>query len=222
MATVRTRAVLILAILLPACGGSGGGAPGKAVSDYAAALGGGGYSRAYDLMSDAYKRQHSRAEFIKLMQDNPDEARETARRLGHGASDLRLRADLEYGLGDHFELVSEGGVWRIATDPLDFYSQKTPRDALRTFVRALMRKRYDVVLRLVPLKWASVMTAEKIKTDFEGEHKVERKQLLERLAAHVNDRIDSSDPDHATMRYGDKYEVDFAREQGVWKIVDPD
>ena len=38
----------------------------------------------------------------------------------------------------------------IASNVVDFYDQSTPRAALRSFVRAMERERYDVVLRMVP------------------------------------------------------------------------
>jgi hypothetical protein len=48
------------------------------------------------------------------------------------------------------ELVQLDGHWRIRRESLDPYPQSGPLAALRSFVSALERHRYDVSLRLCP------------------------------------------------------------------------
>ena len=38
----------------------------------------------------------------------------------------------------------------IATNPLGFYDQSTPKAALRSFIRAYRLERWDIMLRFVP------------------------------------------------------------------------
>ena len=46
---------------------------------------------------------------------------------------------VDYGQGERLGLVYENGAWRLGEDPLDLYGQRTPREALRSFVRAAVR-----------------------------------------------------------------------------------
>ena len=59
-------------------------------------------------------------------------------------------------------LIQEGGQWRIATNPLGFYDQSTPKAALRSFIRAYRLERWDVMLRFVPNSYREKMTKEKM------------------------------------------------------------
>ena len=216
------RRALALLLLVAGCGGPAR-APSRAVTEYAAALESGSYERAYDLMSDAYRRTHSRADFVRMMQANPDEARETARRLRRGGRDIELTAAIEFGLGDRLTLSAGSGEWRLSDDPSDFYSQRSPRDTLRTFVRSWRNKRWDIMLQLIPDKWARGMSADTLRADFEGEHAAVRRALMEKLADNLTSPIEMVDAKHAILRYGERAQVDFERDDaGVWKITDPD
>jgi hypothetical protein len=94
---------------------------------------------------------------------------------------------------------------------------------LRSFVRALERKRYDVALRLVPNRYRPGLTIDKLREYWEGEQKVENAQLLVRLRAAVSANTPIVEVgDEAHMPYGERYEVRFVREDGAWKIEDPD
>jgi hypothetical protein len=53
----------------------------------------------------------------------------------------------------------------------------------------------------------------------EGREEVER--LLSNLRNHVDNPIERVG-DHATMPYGGRLRVQFIREEGAWKIVDPE
>lgn len=222
---MRARRLVLLAVLFASAGAGCGGssrAPYRAVTDYAAALEAGAWDRAYDLMSEGYRRTHARADYVRMMQANPDDARETARRLRRTATELDLSASVELGPGESVALSAHSGQWRLVDDPSDLYSQRTPRDCLRAFVRAWQRKRWDVMLKLIPDKWLGDMNAKTLQADFEGEHAAERKALMERLLDQLAAPIESIDASHAILRYGDRYQVDFVREQGLWKIGDPD
>ena len=55
-----------------------------------------------------------------------------------------------YGAHETLRLRREDGTWRVVTDVIDWYSQRTPRQAVRSFVRAVEARRWDVLLRLLP------------------------------------------------------------------------
>ena len=141
--------------------------------------------------------------------------------LRAGAERVETEAKLVFGENEVLRWVVENGTWKIASDPTNFYGQSTPAEALRSFVRALESRRYDIVLRFVPAKLADSVTEEKLRREWEGEKREEVTLLLMNLKANLNSPIHQSG-NRATMPYGEKYEVRFVREEGVWKVEDPD
>lgn len=215
--------VLALAILLAPGAGCGGAnqAPTRAVDAYAAALARGDYSSAYAMMSERYQREHSKEAFERLMGASPGEVKETRQRLTAGTRSVEVRARVTYGdLRDELQLVREGDTWRIDGDPLSFYPQDTPERALRSFLRALDLKRWDVVLRFVPDAYAKTMTTEQIREEFEGRNSEENRAMRALLKANLTALV-TREGDTARMPFGDRFEVRFLRENGRWKIEDP-
>jgi hypothetical protein len=206
-------------LLVQACGSSAG-KPLSAIDAYVAALRGNDFSRAYDFMSERYRRDHSRAEFVKRMQESPREVKETVTRLSSSNRKVELSAKFLYDdLRDELPLLVEDGQWRLASDPLDFYPQDTPAHALRSFVRAVELKRWEIVLRFVPEKWRKDMTTAKVRDQFENTE--DTGQMIRLLGANLDNPIETQG-DEARMPYGERFEVKFLREDGVWKIADPD
>jgi hypothetical protein len=213
---------LLAFALLAACGGPSAERPLGAVDSYVAALRGGDYGRAYELMSSGYRRGHSKDDFVRMLKESPAEVKQTAERLSADGRKVEVSARfVTDDLHDELPLVFEGGSWRLSSDPLEFYPQDSPPHALRSFLRAIELHRYDVLLRFVPNQWRAEMTAEKVKEQFEGERKEEISRMVRLLTANLENPIDI-EGDRARMPYGDRYEVKFIREDGVWKIKDPD
>ena len=211
-----------LVVLLAACGASPARQPLAAVDAYAAALRAGDYGGAYDLMSARYRREHSRDDFVRMMKDSPQEVKQTASRLTSSNRRVDVAARFVYDdLRDELPLILEDGGWKIASDPLEFYPQDTPNHALRSFVRAVELKRYDVVLRFVPNRWRQEMTEAKVREQFEGDKRDEVVQMMRLLSANLENPIEQ-EGDKARMPYGERFEVKFVREDGVWKVSDPD
>ncbi len=195
--------------------------PEDVLRAYAEAVSAKDYDRAYGLMSDAFRKRYDRKEFVRLLKENPEEIESSMKQLRQKASSVQVEARVEYGESESLKLVVEDNTWKIASDPLDFYGQRTPAEALRSFVRALERRRYDIVLRFVPSKWADAMTVDKLRKEWEGNKKDEVGTLIKNLKANLHAPIHQTG-DTASMPYGDKYEVRFVREDGLWKIEDPD
>src|SRR6185295_19952231 len=116
------------------CGGNKG--PSQTLDRYGRALKNRDFGAAYDLMSSGFRGKVSREDYVRMMRDNQREVDETADRLRGKKGSLEVTAEFVYGVGDKMLLVQEGGHWRIATNPLGFYDQSTPRSALRSFLRA--------------------------------------------------------------------------------------
>jgi hypothetical protein len=209
--------IVLIAIVLSACAPAKG--PSQTLDNYGRALKNHDYGTAYDLMSSSFRGKVSRDEYARMMRDNPREVDETADRLRGKHGSLEVSAEFEYGLGDQMRLVQEDGHWKIATNPLGFYDQSSPKAALRSFLRAYRLERWDVMLRFVPNQYREKMDAAKMKAQFAGPSKEQMDTLMNTLEANVDEPITERGND-ARMSYGEKYEVKFQKEDGVWKLKD--
>lgn len=214
--------ILVCGALLPACGPRAVQAtPDAVVSAYAEALLAGRIKEAYALMSQEFRRTHTLDAFEQLLKRDQKELALSLGHLRRDAGRLTVEAVVRYGNGDTLKLRSEGGVWRITTDPTDVYSQRTPAEALRSFVKALERKRYDIILRFAPTRWARELSADTLRRQWEGDRKGEAEVLLEALKAQLDMPI-HTEGDRATLSYGENSQLRMIREDGLWKIEDPD
>jgi hypothetical protein len=211
--------LLVLFLVLAGC--AHGKGPSQTLDRYGLALKNHDFGQAYDLMSSTFRAKVSRDDYVRMMRDNPREVDETADRLRGKHGSLEVSAEFEYGLGDQMRLVQEDGQWRVATNPLGFYDQTTPKAALRSFLRAYRLERWDVMLRFVPNAYREKMDAAKMKMQFTGGSKEQMETLMNTLEANVDEPIIERGND-ARMAYGDRYEVKFVKEDGVWKLKDLD
>jgi len=211
--------LLLCACLLVGCGPSSGAS--QTLDKYGRALKNHDFAGAYDLMSSGFRSKVSRDDYVRMMRDNPREVDETAERLRGKHGSLEVSAEFEYGIGDQMRLVQEGGRWRISTNPLAFYDQSTPKNALLSFIRAFRLERWDIMLRFVPNQYREKMDATKLKAQFTGPSKDQMEALVNSLEANVDDQIYERGND-ARMSYGERYEVKFIKEDGVWKLKDLD
>lgn len=152
---------IIAAVLLVGACGSGGG-PNGTLDRYSDALKRRDFAGAYDQMSSTYRGKVSREDYVRMMRDNTREVGETAQRLKGRKGSMEVSAEFEYGLGDTMRLVQEDGRWKIASNPLAFYDQSSPKAALRSFIRAYRLERWDVMLRFVPNSYREKMNAQKM------------------------------------------------------------
>lgn len=217
---VAMHVALLCGLAALGCAGASQ-APTRTVDAYAAALARGDYATAYGMMSARYQREHPKDAFVRLLKDSPTEVKETRQRLGAGRQTVEVRARVTYGdLRDELALVREGDTWRIDGDPLSFYPQDTPEQALRSFLRALDLRRWEVVLRFVPEAYAKNMTPEQVREEFEGPNAEENRAMRALLKAETTQTI-TREGDTARLPFGDRFEVRFLREGGRWKIEDP-
>jgi hypothetical protein len=215
------RAICLVALVATAACNRGGSGPRSTLDRYSEALASHDYAKAYGLMSRSFQAKHSRDEFIRTMRENAREAGETAARLKASPESAEVSAEFGYGLGDAMRLVQEDGEWRIASNPVAFYDQSTPRAALRSFLRAYRLQRWDVMLRFVPAKYRERMDVGKIREQFAGAHREEIEVRMNMLEANLEEPIIDKN-NEARMPYGERYEVKFVREDGEWKVRDID
>ena len=215
---VARAALLVLATTL-ACAHKPEG-PAATLQEFGAALARNDVRGAYALTSADFQKRTSYDAFAAGLGANPADTKAYGKRVGDGAARVAPRVDLQLPQGETVTLVLEAGRWRVDGPAPDPWGQRTPRAALRTFVRALGERRYDIVLRLAPRRHRIDLTADKLRQYWEA-HPDETRGLLTRLQAALAAPIVESG-DEAHMPYGPDEEVRFTREDGRWKIEDPD
>ena len=211
----------VVACLAAASGCGRPKGPSQTLDKYGRALKNHDFGDAYDLMSSGFRSKVSREDYVRMMRDNPREVDETAERLRGKRGSMEVSAEFEYGLGDNMRLVQEDGRWRIATNPMGFYDQSSPKAALRSFIRAYRLERWDVMLRFVPNAYREKMDAEKMKAQFTGPSHDQIEQLILMLENNVDEPIVERNND-ARMSYGERFTVQFVKEDSAWKLKDLD
>ena len=213
------RSLLAVAACALACAHQPEG-PATTLQAFGAALARGDLRGAYALTSTDFQRRTPYETFAAGLGTNAADTKDLGNRLTEQAARVAPRVDVQLAQGESLSLVLEAGRWRLDGPAPEPWGQRTPRAALRTFVRALGERRYDIVLRLVPRRHRADLTVEKLRQYWEA-HQDETKAMLGRLQAALGAPIVESG-DEAHMPYGPELEMVFAREDGVWRIEDPD
>ena len=219
---VRLASVLVgLALFASACATPRAEDPQSVLRAYATALEQGRSDDAYRLLSDDARRGISLEAFRRMLKDNPDEVREIGRALARPTSAPLVTATVTGGDGEQLVLVLENGKWKLDPASLDFYAQDTPKHVVMGFVRALERRRFDVVLRYIPDAHREGFDAERLKKAWEGPDKEEMLHVLTALKQALPTAAIEETGDRATMPYG-AGTLQLVRERGLWKIEDFD
>ncbi len=195
--------------------------PAEAAAAFGAALERGDVAAAYALLSAETRARMPLAGFKLQLEEGGAFTRQEARALREGKLPAAPRATLELPEGETLTLVQEDGAWRVDGHPLEPWGQRSPRAALRTFVRAVESRRYDVVLGLVPTRHRATVTLETLRLFWEGASAAENAQVVGRLKAALGAPLIELG-DEARMPYGERAEARLVREDGLWKIETPD
>lgn len=191
--------------------------PERALAAFALALEQGQLDRAYTLMSEGYRARVSLPEFRRQLEQYPRETLELGSALAKVRQPAQQEALLRYGAGETVRLHLEHGQWSIGEDSIAFYDQSTPRAALLSFVRAIRAKRYDVVLRFIPLREREGVTPDGLERSWSELPRPDLERVLANLQAHLDAPIEIAG-EHATMPYAERLRAQLLREDGVWKI----
>jgi hypothetical protein len=217
------RVALLIVPALAACG-AGRQAPFDVVQSYHGALREGRYADAYGMLSAEARRAVTQDEFERAAREHGDEVRETVRWLEQVDPNAPVTARLDLGNGESVTLSEESGAWRLDPSVLDFYGQRTPRQAVRSFTRALERRRWDVLVRFAPRRIAESLTPEQLRDAWErGSDADDVQRMLTALRQSTERPIEVAG-DRATMTYGvgNRFTMQLLREDGVWRVEDPD
>ncbi len=218
----RTSALTWLSVVAALAGCATHGArPADTLATFGAALERKDFDAAYALTSAAYRARVPLAAFRAALEEGGADTQALGRELRTDAARKPARVELEVEAGRTVTLVEEGGAWRVDGPSVEPWSQRTPRAALRSFVRALALGRYDVVLRLAPTERRAGLSVEGLRTYWEGDRKADNAQLLARLRGALGAPIVETG-EEARLPYGERAELHFTREDGLWKIEDLD
>lgn len=218
---------LLVALAAVGCAGTkpAPATPELAVIDFARALNQGRFDEAYARMSEEYRQRVPFEQFKRQLTENPEETAALSHALSHVQGGTEVEATIRYDDDNELILRREGQgeevSWFLSSPLVDFYDQSTPRAALRAFVRALERKRYDVIMRLIPNADKEGITSDRLEQAWSGDGRKELERLVHNLKEHLDDPIEVVG-DRATMPYGDQMRAQLLRENGAWKIEDPE
>jgi len=194
--------------------------PKHAVDAYAKAVREKRYDDAYALLSRDARRVLTRKEFERRLESDPEETALLLAGLGASSDEATVRATITGKNGETLELVYEGDAWRIEERAVDLYGQRTPRDALGSFVRAYDAERWDVLLRFVPDGEREGMDEKVLKSAWQGEQKAEIAAIVEGLRASLAAAPIEELGGRASMTYAGGGTVELVLERGLWKIQD--
>ncbi len=218
------RASLLAAFLVGLVGPTGCGSaayragdPQSTLHAYARAIEEGHADAAYRMLSDEARRGVSLEAFRRMIQDDPDGVREIGRALERPTAPPLVTATVTSPSGQELHLVLEDGAWRVDASTLDLYAQDTPRHAIQGFVRAVERKRYDVVMRYVPDAHQEGLDPAKLRAAWEGHEKDEIAQVVAALRQALPGATIEETGERASMPYG-AGTIQLIREHGLWKI----
>jgi hypothetical protein len=219
---MRRVMVLSLALLMGVCSSACGGSkpaqdPQSVLRAYARALEEGRAEDAYRALSDEARRGISLEAFRRMVQDDPEGVREIGRSLERPTAPAVVTATVTSPSGQELHLVLEPGGWRVDASSIDLYAQDSPRHTIQGFIRAVERKRYDVVMRYVPDSHREGLDEGKLKDAWEGHEKDEIEQVVTALKQALPAATIEETGERAAMPYG-AGTIQLVREHGLWKI----
>jgi hypothetical protein len=203
------------------CGGAVQTTPDGVVQAYASALREGKSDEAYALLSVSAKRAISLDQFRAMMRKNPLDAKELSQLLDSGPRTSEVTASISTKTGQRLELVLEQGKWKLDASAIDVYAQDTPRHALMGFVRAVDRRRYDVLLRFIPDAHRIGFDETSLRAAWEGPDKEEVSRVVAQIRAALPNTEVEETGDRAAFNYGAGTAL-LLKERGAWKIEDFD
>lgn len=227
-------------ILATAACASASPGPADTARAWAQSLREGDARAAWQLLSTQAREGMTFEQFERTLRERPEEVRAAAQTYGAVLSDDGVTARLELQDGEAIALRSEGGRWRLDPAALDFYPQHTPRQCLLSFVRALRRGRWEVLLRLAPRAVVARLESMAAREPGDGGARTAADVLREawsergadevaQMAEQLQLAIDRGRPievagERATLSYGPgvRSTARLVREDGLWRVEDPE
>ena len=214
---IRGRWAAALPVVLAAACAHAPAAPGDALAAFGDALARGDLRAAYAMTSADLQQRVPFEAFAAGFQGPAADPAALGRRIAAEATRIAPRVEVELATGERVPLLFQAGQWRVDGPVYEAWGQETPRAAIRTFVRALEARRYDVLLRLLPDRLRGGMTAERLRKFWEESDADAHRHLLSKVrAAAAAPLVESGDEAHVPLADGG--EIRLVRESGSWKI----
>lgn len=157
----------------------------------------------------------ARLDYEALLADEAQWGKRIARPTG-----ARPEAILHLANDEVVEVVWTDKGWRFTSDPTVYFGQATPRDALRSLVRASREGRWDVMLNLAPRRYRIGLSEEDLRKAWtEGPQAQTLQQARDRLAERLSSTI-RADAHQAILDLGDGEFARLEREKDRWVVVD--
>lgn len=213
----RTLVAVLLSAALAACAGAKAEDPQSVLRAYSHALEEGRADDAYRMLSEEARRGISLEAFRRMVKDNPEEVREIARSLARPTATPVVTASVTTSNGQELDLVLENGRWKVEATAIDLYAQDTPRHAIQGFLRALERKRYDVLVKYASDQHREGLDANTLREAWEKKEHDQIEQFVVALKQALPTAPIEEAGERATMPYGSG-SIQLVREHGLWKI----
>ncbi len=157
----------------------------------------------------------ARVDYAALLADEAEWEKRLSRPTG-----ARPEAIVHLANDEVVEAVWTDKGWRFTSDPTIYFGQATPRDALRSLVRASREGRWDVMLDLAPRRYRIGLSEEDLQKAWtEGPQAESLQQARDRLAERLSWTI-RADAHQAILDLGDGDFARLEREKDRWVVVD--
>lgn len=196
------------------------GTPEATVAAYAQALARGDAAAVAALTSPSAPGGNDLAAIAEALAHHDAEAEEIAQALSAPVAVANQTAWVALQDGTEVQLERRGDGWAVVSPAPTFYSQGTPREAIRSFARALRHQRWGVLLELMPDAARGELTAEQLGENLRAQRQ-EWERMLSLLEISLQQPIEVVG-DRATMPYGEGFAAHLVREEGRWKVEDPE
>jgi hypothetical protein len=204
------RVLLALAscVLVVACGGSRVTDPHDAAVAFALAAGRGDATLVYAMLDPAAQRALSREDVARLVADEKGELADAARALASPDAHATATARLRFADGEEVGLEWTAGTFSLSSGGTLPGGAPTPAAALDELRRALARRSYPALLRVVSPSTRSAIEQDLRTLTVGLEHP-------ETLFIHTTD-------DAASAIIPGGHHVSMKREGGIWRVEDFD
>lgn len=204
----RPMGFVAVLVTLTACAPAALPDPRAAAADYKRALERNDADGVYAMLSADARRAHGRKGTARLVQDARKELVHNAESVSKPDARVEATAVLRYGDGEQVELALEDGRFRIAAAGTLPAGARTPSQALAELRRALARRSYSGLLRV-------------LSTERQGAVENDMRSLVEGLEQPETLDVKVSG-DRAEVRVPGGHRVVLKRESGVWRVEDFD
>lgn len=180
--------------------------PREAANEYAQALSRSDGDAIYEMLSRRSQRDLGRADTRRLVSESKRELAAQAEELKHKSALIKARAVIRFEDGEQAELDLEEGVFKVGSVGAVPAAARTPAEALGDLRRALSRRSYPAILRLL-----SSETGGQLESD---------------LSALVSGLEDPQTLDiqvqgeAAQVELPGGHRIELKREAGIWRVED--